>query len=62
MRICEKHREKATDTLVSRKTGTEYDLCSICETELAEILHGKSDKGEEDGRRRVPGRPKKITG
>jgi hypothetical protein len=39
MRVCEKHMARASDTLVSKKTGAEYDLCEHCEKELAEILH-----------------------
>lgn len=59
MRVCAKHRENATETLTSRKTGTEYDLCPRCEAELEEILNGK---GESDGRKRVVGRPKASKG
>lgn len=40
MRVCAKHREPATETLKSYKTGTEYDLCPVCEAELEEILNG----------------------
>lgn len=63
MRICEKHRERASETLVSRKTGTEYDLCPKCEAELFEILNEKpeipAEKGEELGRKRTPRKAKK---
>lgn len=59
-RFCEKHMNRATDTLISKKTGTEYDLCPICEDELAEIMQGKPDKEAEYGRKRVPGRHKNV--
>jgi hypothetical protein len=62
MRVCEKHRERATETLTSKKIGTEYDLCPICEAELAEILNGKPTEGEESGRKRIAGRPKASKG
>jgi hypothetical protein len=62
MRICEKHRERATETLVSQKTGTEYDLCPICIDEMAEILTENPIKGEEIGRKRTAGRPKTNKG
>jgi hypothetical protein len=62
MKVCEKHWERATDTLVSKKTGTEYDLCEVCEKELAEILHEQVKQGEPDGRKRIVGRPKANKG
>ena len=60
MRVCEKHHTRATETLFSKKTGTEYDLCATCEAELEEILNGKSESGENIGRKRVAGRPKTV--
>lgn len=63
MRICEKHRERATVTLKNLKDGTEYDLCPKCEAELYEILNEKpkipAEKGEELGRKRTPRKAKK---
>lgn len=44
MRICELHRERAIDTLVSRKDGTEYDLCSVCIERLHHILNGYGEE------------------
>jgi hypothetical protein len=41
LRVCELHRERAVDTLVSRKTGTEYDLCEGCVIVLESILSGE---------------------
>lgn len=38
-RFCEKHMKRATDTLVSRKNGVEYDICAECEDDLYNILH-----------------------
>ena len=61
-RFCEKHMKRATDTLTSRKTGTEYDICEICEDELVEIMCEKPKQGELDGRKRVAGRPKANKG
>ena len=40
MRVCEKHIDRAVDTLVSKKDGTEYDVCQECLTNLQEILNG----------------------
>jgi hypothetical protein len=60
LRICEKHRERAIETLFSKKTGTEYDLCSICLDELEEILSGNPTKEEKSKQKVVIGRPKKI--
>jgi hypothetical protein len=62
MRICEKHLARASDTLVSKKTGAEYDICEICEKELEQILHEQVKQGELDGRKRVVGRPKTNKG
>jgi hypothetical protein len=62
MRICEKHRERATDTLLSKKYGTEFDLCPTCEVELEEILQGKPTLEKIDGRKRIAGRPKTVKG
>jgi hypothetical protein len=67
MRICEKHRERATEVLRSLKTGEEFDLCPQCETDLREILHEKPDadaKPDAEPKRvnrpgRPPGRAKK---
>lgn len=42
MRVCEKHMNRAVETLVSRMTGTEYDLCDECLKELEKILHGEN--------------------
>lgn len=53
MRVCEKHRERATETLKSLKTGTEYDLCLKCEAELAEILQEQPEKANKRGRKRI---------
>jgi hypothetical protein len=61
-RFCEKHMERAVETLFSKRDGQEYDLCSVCLQELAEILNGKPNQGEEIGRKRVPGRPKAVKG
>jgi hypothetical protein len=58
MRVCEKHLKRATETLVSRQTGAEYDLCELCEIELSSILHEQPKQGEFDGRKRIVGRPK----
>jgi hypothetical protein len=41
MRVCELHGERAKDTLFSRKTGTEYDLCPQCLELLESILGGE---------------------
>jgi uncharacterized protein with PIN domain len=43
--------KKASETLVSRKTGTEYDLCPTCESELEEILQGKPKEEVKRGRK-----------
>jgi len=43
------HRERAVETLVSKKDGTEYDLCEQCKELLTTILNGM----ENDGRDRV---------
>lgn len=65
MRICLKHREKASETLKSMKTGEEFDLCPQCEVELREIVYGPaaSEPAEPEKRvdrvRGVAGRPKK---
>ena len=65
MRICEKHRERASEILKSQKTGEEFDLCSKCEVELREILYGPAadeqptDEIRHNGPRRPAGRPKK---
>ncbi len=65
MRICLKHREKASETLKSMKTGEEFDLCPQCEAELREIVYGPatSESAEPEKRvdrvRGVAGRPKK---
>ena len=59
MRVCAKHREPATETLKSYKTGTEYDLCPVCEAELDGILNGqlivipKVQKEVKRGRKRI---------
>lgn len=45
-RFCEKHMARATETLISRKTGTEFDLCPACEVEFAAILYGESELSE----------------
>ena len=58
MRICLKHREKATATLENKRTGEEFDLCLTCEADLVEILKEKPISEVNDGRKRVPGRPK----
>ena len=57
-RFCEKHMKRAIETLFSRVTGIEYDLCSVCLTELDEILNGKPETEVANGRKRTPGRPK----
>jgi hypothetical protein len=62
MRVCAKHWKVATETLTSRKTGTEFDLCPDCEQELEEILQGKPVMEVADGRKRTAGRPKAIKG
>ena len=59
MRVCEKHLKRAEDTLVSRMTGQEYDLCGECLLELYDILNEKLE-GESDGRKRTVGRPKAV--
>lgn len=61
-RFCEKHMARAIETLFSKKTGTEYDLCNVCLSELEEILQGNTNEGEEIGRKRTPGRPKANKG
>ncbi len=43
MRVCELHRETAIETLVSRKDGTEYDLCPRCRQLLEQILTGERE-------------------
>ena len=55
MRICEKHRERAVEILISSKTGTEYDLCAVCVAELEEILQGnpEPEKVKTRGRKRT---------
>ena len=50
-RFCEKHMARATETLFSKKTGTEYDLCPTCEAELEEILKKKPEKEVKHGRK-----------
>lgn len=65
MRVCRKHFKEASEVLKSLKTGEEYDLCPICETEIREIIHGKAvepaaeSEKRVDGPRRPAGRPKK---
>lgn len=49
MRVCELHRERAVETLVSLQDRVEYDLCPKCQELLHAILTGKES---EDG----PGR------
>lgn len=61
-RFCEKHMKRATETLFSKKTGTEYDLCPECEAELAAILQPPLGKEAEIGRKRTAGRPKTVKG
>ena len=58
MRVCLKHFAKASEVLVSQKTGEEFDLCPICEQELREILHGKP---ESDAEKRTA-RPGRLAG
>ena len=53
MRICIKHRMKASVTLEDKRTGTEYDLCPDCEQELIGILTEKKVIEDDDGRKRV---------
>jgi Zn-finger nucleic acid-binding protein len=63
MRVCELHRERATETLVSRKTGIEYDLCPACEAMLAEMLNGEDVKLEKRrGRNRTAKTAEKTAG
>lgn len=40
MRVCELHKERAVDTLVSKRDGSEYDLCPVCIDLLYAILNG----------------------
>jgi hypothetical protein len=42
MRVCELHRERAVETLISRQDGVEYDLCAECKKMLESILYGDS--------------------
>lgn len=53
MRVCAKHMKPATETLKSYKTGTEYDLCPVCEAELESILNGKPKEEVKRGRKRT---------
>jgi hypothetical protein len=46
MRVCEKHRERAIETLRSLATGTEYDLCAVCLKELSDILNEKLNENQ----------------
>lgn len=43
MRVCELHRERAVETLVSRRDQVEYDLCEKCVDKLHHILHGEEE-------------------
>jgi hypothetical protein len=47
--------ERAVDTLVSKRDGTEYDLCQKCKDQLELILAGEYVEFE----RKRPGRPPK---
>jgi hypothetical protein len=75
MRVCEKHRERATEVLKSLIFGTEYDLCPKCLDMMRSILNGESElspdgvekikeaiKEVENGRKRTAGRPKTTKG
>ncbi len=53
MRVCELHRERAVETLVSTKDKTEYDLCEKCMEMMGEILSGKTEAAKVDGRTRA---------
>lgn len=64
LRVCELHRERAVETLVSKKDGVEYDLCVECVALMQSILSGETEKPNEEekpvsGTRR--GRPCKTT-
>lgn len=39
MRVCVKHKDKASVTLVDNRQGTEYDLCPKCFDKMAGILY-----------------------
>ena len=66
MRICLKHRNQASETLKSMKTGEEFDLCPQCEQELREIVYGPAETVPAEPEKRVvrvrgsAGRPKKA--
>ena len=60
MRICELHRDRAVEILVSKIDGTEYDLCPKCIELFFDILNGKPEW--ESGRTRTPGTVKKAKG
>ena len=60
MRVCEKHRERAVEILVSKISGAEYDLCKKCSDELAEILF-ESELSEEIEHQKVKRGRKRIT-
>jgi hypothetical protein len=44
MRVCELHRERAVDTLTSKRDGSEYDLCPQCVELLRSILDGEVEE------------------
>jgi hypothetical protein len=44
MRVCALHWKPAIDTLVSKKDGTEYDLCVTCRQMLESVLNGPYDE------------------
>jgi len=52
MRVCRKHREDAIESLVSTKTGEEFDLCLKCAEQLRDILHGPESEPEKPKRNR----------
>jgi hypothetical protein len=52
MRVCEKHHKRATEILVSKISGIEYDLCPECSEELAEIL-GEASELTEAGKEKI---------
>jgi hypothetical protein len=65
LRVCELHRERAVDTLTSRKDGTEYDLCVKCVEKISNVLYGTGEQrlmeANVEPDRKRPGRPPKRT-
>jgi len=58
MRVCLLHWERAVDTLVSKKEGTEYDLCPKCVEKLA-ILMTETPQKEVKGESKRPDKRRK---